>query len=283
MRADNISIAILLTVHNRREKTLKCLERLFSVDIRDTIMRVVLCDDNSTDGTGDAVKEFFPEVMLIEGDGNLFWNRGMRRAWEYASKINPDYYLWLNDDTELMNDSIFRLLSCSEHFDDKSIIVGSTCESSQIRTLTYGGRLKTHNNPFVLPDKEKPTKCDTFNGNVVLIPRFVYEKIGYNDKFYRHSFGDFDYGISAGIKGIDCYVAPGYYGYCKRNNPIPRFRRKCYSLIERYKILYSPLGYNPIEDFHLNKKYRPLWLCILYFIKLHINVLFTVDHTKYNQ
>ncbi len=274
-------IAVLLTVHNRKNKTLGCLRGLFSQDnVSNCAIDVFLVDDGCTDGTSDSVKKEFPNVHIIEGDGNLFWNRGMRLAWETAAKYNPDFYLWLNDDTTLMSDSITRLLTCSKQLQDKSIVVGSTYASKENKTLSYGGRLKTHNNPFVIPDSEHAIECDTFNGNIVLIPHSVFELVGFNDNYYHHSFGDFDYGIAAGLKGVKSYVAPGYYGYCTRNNPIPCFRRRCYSLVTRYKILYSPLGYNPIEDFHLNRKYQPLCLCIWYFIKLHLNVLFTVDHIK---
>ncbi len=278
------SIAILITVHNRKEKTLSCLERIKRQQLNtDVNVAVFLADDGSTDGTEDEVRKFYPKVNIIKGDGTLFWNRGMRLAWESASKINPDYYLWLNDDTYLMDNAFQRLLLSSSKMDDQSIIVGSTYVSPNNKILSYGGRLKKHNNPFITPDETQCLPCDTFNGNIVLIPRKVFEIVGYNDTYYHHSFGDFDYGIVAGLKGVSSYVAPGYYGYCGRNNPIPLFRRKCYSIFKRYKLLYSPLGYNPIEDFHLNRKYQPLFLCVWYFIKLHINVLFAVDHTKYKK
>lgn len=270
-----------MTVHNRREKTVACLTQLFTMTLQDIKIDIYLVDDNSNDETEQEVKKRFPQVTIILGSGNLFWNRGMRLAWEHAAKYNPDYYLWLNDDTQLLPDSIVRLVNCSKELSDQTIIVGSTYASKNNKVLSYGGRLKIHNNPFVMPDSNRSVPCDTFNGNIVLIPRYVFERVGFNDDYYHHSFGDFDYGIVAGLKGIKSYVAPGYYGYCERNNPVPRFRRKCYSLPERYKLLYSPLGYNPKEDFHLNRKYQPLWKCIWYFFKLHINVLFAVDHTKY--
>lgn len=273
------SIAVLMTVHNRCSLTIKCVKNILSQKVNN--IKLYIVDDGSTDGTHEALNNYSSEITVIQGNGNLFWNRGMHLAWKTATKDSPDYYLWLNDDTTLMANSISRLLSCSKLLQDKSIIVGSTYASKKNKVLSYGGRMKVHNNPFVAPDNNVPVECDTFNGNIVLIPRSVFEKVGYNDNFYHHSFGDFDYGIVAGLNGIKSYVAPGFYGYCERNNPIPCFRRKCYTVIKRYKLLYSPWGHNPIEDYHLNRKFLPLWLCMWYFIKLHINVLFAIDHTKY--
>ncbi len=272
------SIAVLITVHNRRQKTLECLSSLFQSKVDDADLSVYLVDDGSDDGTTAAVSKEFPFVKIIEGQGDLFWNRGMRLAWEFAAKNGHDYYLWLNDDTLLMRDALVRLLSNSEKCKNASIIVGSTCSSKDDTTLSYGGRTKERNHPLIRPDEHLMKECDVFNGNIVLIPHSVFERVGFNDDYYRHSFGDFDYGIVASTKGVKSYIASGYYGFCGRNNPIPLFRRKCFSVFKRYRLLYSPLGYNPIEDFHFNKKFRPLGLCVWYFIKLHLNVLFPVEH-----
>lgn len=83
-------IAALLTCFNRKEKTLQCLKSLFQV-LPGCI--VFLVDDASTDGTSDAVKQLFPEVHIIRGDGNLFWSRGMFTAWKEAVKGNYNYLL----------------------------------------------------------------------------------------------------------------------------------------------------------------------------------------------
>ena len=46
----------------------------------------------------EAVGKMFPQVHIIKGDGNLFWNRGMYMAWQAAIKEKDyDFYLWLND------------------------------------------------------------------------------------------------------------------------------------------------------------------------------------------
>ena len=94
------TIAVLLTVFNRKDKTLECLKRLYSqLPINGYQVDVYLTDDGCTDGTSEAVASQFPEVHIIQGSGNLYWNRGMYAAWREAAKNDYDYYLWLNDDT----------------------------------------------------------------------------------------------------------------------------------------------------------------------------------------
>lgn len=273
-----------MTVHNRKEKTLNCLQNLFNQIIPSNItIKVFLTNDGCTDGTAEAISNLYSpkQVCLIPGNGNLFWNRGMLIAWEKASKENPNYYLWLNDDTILKKDAISTLIITSNKLNDNSIIIGSTTADKNSNILTYGGRGEGRKYPLVSPNETTIKKCKTFNGNIVLIPKMIYEKVGMNDSFFHHSFGDFEYGLRASKMGITNYIAPGILGYCKKNNPIPIFRRKYIPLIKRYQLLYSPLGFNPIEDFHLNRKYYSLLKCCYWFIKLHINVLFTKDHLKY--
>ena len=35
---------------------------------------------------------------------------------------------------------------------------------------------------------------DYFNGNIVLVPQFVFRQLGYLDDYFTHSKGDYDYG-----------------------------------------------------------------------------------------
>ena len=92
-------VAVLLTCHNRKAKTIECLKSLFKAiqfSKADSSFSVYLVDDGSTDGTAEAVLSNFPEVNVINGSGNLFWAGGMRLAWNTALQSNPDYYLLLN-------------------------------------------------------------------------------------------------------------------------------------------------------------------------------------------
>lgn len=267
------NVAVLLTVHNRKEKTIRCISETFSQRLPENVrLNVFMTDDGCSDGTAAAVLEKYPYVTIIEGDGSLFWNRGMLAAWREASKCAPDFYLWLNDDTILKENAVWTMLEASRKENDSSIIVGTTQSSLEDKTITYGGRTLNCPKRVVQPLENKSVPCDFFNGNIVLIPKIVFEKVGFNDCFYRHSFGDFDYGHIARKVGVKSYVAPGVLGFCQRNIPVPLYQRDCYNLVKRFKLLYSPLGMNPIEDFHYQRKFHGIIYSFCHVIKLHINV-----------
>ena len=101
----SIKTAIIITSFNRKEITLLCLgSLLISIKLLfNNLVDIYLVDDNSTDGTKQAVHENFPSVIIINGNGSLYWNRGMHLAWEIAAKTKKyDYFLWLNDENESM-------------------------------------------------------------------------------------------------------------------------------------------------------------------------------------
>ena len=215
-------IAILMTCHNRRETTLSCLKALERQDID---FDVYLVDDGSSDGTADAVSKQYPQVRILQGDGNLFWVGGMRMAFAEAMNNGYDYYLWLNDDTILEPQVIDKLLEIHHELTSKnkadSIVVGSTKDSITGKP-TYGGAVKSkrwYSNKFeFLEPKLELQECDTMYGNCVLIPHSVVTKVGNIDSAFIHSLGDLDYGLRARQLGCSIWVAPEYVGTCSQNS-----------------------------------------------------------------
>lgn len=226
-------LAALLTCHNRRDKTLDCLRALFTCPLSPEVeLAVYLVDDGSRDGTGAAVRAEFPAVRVIDGDGSLFWNGGMRRAFAAAIADAHDAYLWLNDDTVLYPTALQTLLNSSrslgqKHGGRQDIIVGATCDPES-GELTYGG-LTSHSrwspHRYVhLPVSDRVQACKTLNGNCVLIPAAVVQAIGNIDEAFVHAIGDWDYGFRARAAGFGIWMVPGFVGSCSQNPPsvIPR-------------------------------------------------------------
>ncbi len=97
------NVAVLMTVFNRIEKTLLCLESLFSAaPVEGLSFKVFITDDGSSDGTKEKIAERFPDhhIEILQGDGNLYWNGGMNFSWRHAiAEGGFDGYLWLNNDS----------------------------------------------------------------------------------------------------------------------------------------------------------------------------------------
>lgn len=260
-------VAVLLTSFNRKRITLDCLHSL-SNQQTNVDMDVFLCDDASSDGTVEEVQKQFPFVHLSYGTGNLYWNRGMLKAWEHASKeYMYDAYIWLNDDVKLYAEAFQEMLDCSTLMNDKAIICGCFCNKNG--DFSYGGR--TRNNEKILPNGNL-NPVYFLNGNCVLVPQTVMDSIGKLDHMYHHHGGDFDYGLRALKKGIKIVSTRKYIGECEINNIIGnRSRKSGVTLWGRMKYLYSPLGSNPFICFRSKLRHESLKKAILMFCALHWN------------
>ena len=200
-------LAVLITSHNRKPLTLRCLRALISQELPPGMQaEIYLLDDGSQDGTSQAVAHAFPAVRILRGSGNLFWCRGMREAWRVAALEDPDFYLLLNDDTFLKPKALKTLLATWSHPhpwpespQTEKVVVG-TCQDPQTRQRSYGGQIRPGLHPGrlipVTPTTE-PSPCDTFEANLVLIPRGVTRTLGMFDDF-AHAMADTDYGLRAG-------------------------------------------------------------------------------------
>lgn len=260
-----MKIAVLLTCHNRKEKTLKCLFSLFTILLD---CDVFLVDDASSDGTSAAIKENFPRVNIMKGGGDLFWSRGMHLVWSEAIKKEYDYYLWLNDDTELYPFFFEELIKCSE-LGNKHCIVSGLVEDAD-ENIIYGG---TDENRRKLQISGTIQKITNMNGNIVLIPKSVVDEIGILDPVYHHDLGDVDYGLRAIKAGIDVYSTRKAIGLGVSNN-FCRVRKWDTTLEQRFKKLYSPLGSHPRINFYFRKKHFGIINAVVYWLYLHmINIL----------
>ena len=212
-----VVLAVIMTSHNRRSLTVESISRVLEQRIDDRVaVRVYVTDDASTDGTAEAAAAIGARVTLIPGSGSLFWAAGMARAEIAAIADGFDYLLWLNDDTFLFPGALQLLLSVSEQNPDAVVVGAAVAPGTD--TAVYGARRRLsrwHPQRFeLLPLASEVQEADTFNGNIVLIPRTVHDRIGEIDGGFPHAYADDDYGLRARASGLAVLQAPGAAGEC---------------------------------------------------------------------
>lgn len=259
-----VRIAVLITCHDRRDRTVGCLERLDaslrSAGLRDTT-EVFLVDDGSSDGTGAAALEAWPGLHLIAGTGDLFWARGMALAERAALEEAPDttHLLWLNDDVELDADSVGRLFDVSRS-SPEAIVVGAL--RSGDGGISYSGiRLTDGRHPLRFERIEPaagPVAADTLNGNLVLVPTRVAVALGGIERAFRHAFADFDYGVRAREAGFPVLLAPTTFGSCDRDLPAPEPP----SVAARWRRLMAPTGGALPDVVAYLRRHGPPWAVV---------------------
>lgn len=258
-------IAVLLTCHNRKPKTLKCLAALYACSLPDDLsFDVYLVDDGSTDGTGDAVVKHYPEVHVLVADGSLYWAAGSNAAWKaaLASETVYDYYLLLNDDT-LIFPELFEVF---QH-DLKSInnpaviLIGSTYSSLEKREISYGGRkLLKAGAPkakLVVPDGTQPQPIDLGNANIMLVSQAVVDEIGILTDTYKHGFADFEYTLTARKHHIPVMISSMVLGICQNDHGKKWLSKGEAGLKERLEYMRSVKGLSYDNYMKFYKKHFP--------------------------
>ena len=264
-------IAVLITCYNRVEQTLLCLTDFYNaVEKLEIDFIIFLVDDNSPDLTGAIVRDKFPEIIVIQGTGHLYWNQGMRLAWMHAAKHSKfDYFLWLNDDTRLFKDGLKVLFNDLNAINHHGIIAG-ICVDPYTNKITYGGRSFSD----MLKPNGSPQSCRYINGNVVLIPDCVFKVVGINSPDFLHSYGDYDYGLEVKKKGFDCCVSSKIVAYCEKNKKL-KWNSSELSFTERVKRLSqsSKTGFNLTEHILFVRKHQIRTNIILIYLHIYLNLL----------
>jgi GT2 family glycosyltransferase len=219
-------IAVLMTCHNRKQKTLRALATLRRQRglPPEAVLTVHLVDAGSRDGTAEAVACHHPDVDVVAARDDVFWGEGMRIA---SRRCGPfDYQLWLNDDVSLDEDALAMLLETSRSLGDVAVVAGATRSSDGTR-ITYSGLRRAagpawtprHMWTPLLEPSGVAQPMDTCHGNVVLVPEAVHRTVGDIDAAFPHNMGDWDFALRARRAGFGVYLAPRPAGMCDANPP----------------------------------------------------------------
>ena len=270
-----MKIAVILTCFNRKKQTISCLEQLYQsvekYDKKNIELSVFLTDDGCTDGTSDAIKENFAgrDITILKGNGNLFWAGGMRLAWNaaLAKGSDWDFYLLLNDDTDLLDNTFYELFTthkyCIEKYGKAGIYSGITSAKSDHHKTTYGGDIWT-NKLLAKSRRLKPSgipqKCDMTNANILLVSKEVVLEMGIFSDAYTHGMADYDYSMKANKCGFPVLVTGNICGRCENDHKSPEELAKHIlemSLKERKVYFNHPLHSNK-EHLKFIRKHSPV-------------------------
>lgn len=257
------SIVAVLTCFNRKAHTLACLEALETAARHAGVrLEAIVVDDASTDGTAAAVRGRFAWAEVIDGSGDLFWSRGMHLGFGRALQRDASHFLWINDDTHLVPQALSNLLSQAEALQrvhgKPSILIGATAERSS-GAITYGGRVATSRwRPFryqLVHSEREAVPCVAMEGNCVLIPRAIAQRVGNIDPTFEHAMGDTDYGLRARAAGFGMYVAAGVVGYCSTNPIGGTYLDPSLTLSRRWQQMRSRKGLPVRSWLHFSRRH----------------------------
>lgn len=216
-------IFILIPVFNRKALTVSCIESLRKQTYKN--FTVIIIDDGSSDGTGELLAKDFPEVIVIKGDGNLWWagatNAGLDYVFSKKTIGESDFILTLNNDLEVPVNYLENLVNAAAIH--KNAIIGSISvdinnpehmDFCGIRwnefTAKYFSKAKEYNYSYSLYQRtETFTESDMLPGRGTLIPVSVFRQIGkFDSKTFPQYASDEDFSLRAKRNGWNLLLSP---------------------------------------------------------------------------
>jgi GT2 family glycosyltransferase len=117
-----LELSILVVSYNTAGMTVACLDSI-AAETRATVYEIIVIDNDSHDGSADAIAASHPEVRLIRSKENL----GFARANNVAAGIaRGDLLLLLNPDTVVLDGAIDRLVAFAKARSQARIWGGQT-------------------------------------------------------------------------------------------------------------------------------------------------------------
>jgi GT2 family glycosyltransferase len=226
-----LKVSVVIPVFNNLNFTKACLKNLYLQKNslpKHSQLNIVLVDDGSTDGTFDWVKDNYPEVQIIRGDGSLWWSGGVNLGTRFAlEQLKTDFVLWWNNDI-VCADHYFESLFSILRTKDAKIIVGSKIfVLGQDVIWGMGGKFDPKKGTKFMygerkPDSEefkKTITVDWFPGMGTCFHKSVYEKIGYVDEInFPQYHGDSDFTFRAKKAGFNLIAFPELIIYNDNSN-----------------------------------------------------------------
>ncbi len=138
--SQNIDLGIVIPTFNRKAQVRTLVAQLQRQELKNVNYKIIVVVDGSTDGTIETLKSDFPDVAVVEGNGNWWFTRSLNEGCKYAiNTYNPELILTLNDDVQLPGDYLQQIIR-NYYESGGDVVIGSSSYSmGSPRMITFSG------------------------------------------------------------------------------------------------------------------------------------------------
>ena len=182
-------VSVVVLSYNRRDCTLKCLESVRTQTYRP--VEVVVLDNGSKDGSADAIRERFPETLLIRMPCNYGDWEGRDIA---AANCRGGYLFSLDNDATMEPDTVEKLVARMEQEPELAVAQGRVVDPNTGQVEGVGPNAEC---------QDRDRYRATFLGGAALIRMsalraaggFPHYLLGGGEPFLSYRFLDMDYRV----------------------------------------------------------------------------------------
>lgn len=134
-------LVIIVVNWNGGEKVVRCIDSIFQMISFNEFM-VIVVDNHSSDGSPERIQERYDKVVLIRNRENLGFTKGNNIGLKYVRRrrLQTGYFLFLNNDTELEDESLDRAIDFMDNRLDVAGLTPCIVESDGAYQTGVGGK-----------------------------------------------------------------------------------------------------------------------------------------------
>ena len=206
---------IIIVNWNGKEVLLACLESLSTIAYANH--RVVVVDNGSSDDSVNAVRNTFPDVVVLEMRQNLRFAGGNNAGMRYALEHGAEFLMLLNNDTTVDAQFLSRMVACLESDAHIGMVAPKIYYHDRPDVLWFaGGRLSLWTGSMShIGIRERDTgqydhrqEIQYATGCCILVTRTVVEHVGLLDESYHMYTEDADWSMRVRNAGYSIVYEP---------------------------------------------------------------------------
>ena len=190
-------VSIIIPHWNNYPILEECLESLKNISYQNC--EIIVTDNGSTDRSSDKIKQYFPDINLVENKTNEGFAGGCNRG---ANRANGKYLLFLNNDTTHAQNWIEPLVNQLEQDDSIAAVQPKILNYFQRNLFDYAGGCGGHMDILCFPFArgriflEQEIDTGQYNevknifwasGTAILVRKNLFEQVErFDETFFAH-------------------------------------------------------------------------------------------------
>ena len=213
-----VKLVVIITLnYNQSKMTLDCVDSILKSTY--TNYKLIVVDNGSNkEEYNYLLKNIDSRVLIKRIENNCGYVGGINYGLNVGSRLNPEYFLIMNNDTVLDENAITNLVEAGEKHTKKAIVSGKVYHFDRPNILQYTGSYFLNRKYLKesYPGKNEEDKGqfdveserDMLDDIFWLLPKNIYNEIGpYSNNFFLYC-EQADYALQAVRKGFKLIYTP---------------------------------------------------------------------------
>ena len=213
-------VYIIILNWNGLQDTIECLDSVIKLNYSN--FRLVVVDNNSTDGSTNIISRNYPKVIVIKNEENLGYAKGNNVGIRYALENNADYLWVLNNDTLVEQNALLNMVIEAEANPHTGIIGSKIYYLNSAKRIWFAGAMINWSrgisnhigmNETDVGQYDYVKEIDRVAGCSMLVKREVCNRVGLFDENLFLYVEEVDWCVRARRAGFKCLFVPSSIVY----------------------------------------------------------------------